>query len=69
MGHYSDSYEATRRTEELKRRENLMRWIADSFDDLDTRTLEYMYFIAEHQDEVRGFAGIIERVISKASRH
>jgi len=59
MGHYDDCYENTRRTDEAKRREHLLRWIPEKIEEMSNHELEVMYSVAQNVDDFAGFFRVI----------
>ena len=62
MGHYDDCYEATRLSDEAKRRENLQRWVSEKLEDMENHELEIMYEVAQNINEYYGFMQVIMRI-------
>ncbi len=62
MGHYDDSYEATRISDEEKRRKNLQCWVSEKLEDMDDHELEIMYEVASNVNEYYGFMQVIMRI-------
>ncbi len=65
MGHYDDCYEATRLADEQKRRENLLRWIKESIDDMENHQLELVYEITQLPDDYYTFFRMIKRIVKQ----
>lgn len=65
MGHYSESYEATRRTEELNRKEDLLRWISDETLKMKNWQLELVYDVVQNPDDYSGLLNLIKRGAKK----
>ena len=66
MGHYDDSYEATRVSNEAIRRENLQRWVSEKLEDMDDHELEIMYEVAQNIEEYYGFMQVIMRIAASS---
>ena len=64
-GHYSDSHEATRRTDELRRREDLLRWISDETMKMKTWQLEVVYDVVQNTSDYSGMLNIFKRASNK----
>lgn len=65
MGHYSECYEATRRTEELKRKEDLLRWIADKTLEMENWELEVVYDVVQNTSDYSGMFNLFKRASNK----
>jgi len=64
-GHYSESYEATRRTDELRRKEDLLRWISDETLKMDNWQLEIVYDVVQNTSDYSGMFNLFKRASAK----
>lgn len=65
MGHYTGSYEATQRTQQLQRKEDLLHSIADETIKMKTWELEVVYDVVQHTSEYAGMLSIFKRAADK----
>ena len=65
MGHYDDCYESTRRADEAKRREDLLRWIPEKIEEMNNHELEVIYKVAQNVDDVAAFFRVIKLKIKR----
>ena len=62
MGHYDDCYEATRLSDERRRKDNLLKWIPDLLEEMDAHELEVMYEVAQNVDDYHSFIVVVGRM-------
>ena len=62
MSHYSDSYEATRRADERRRKDDLLRWIPQELEEMESHELEVMYEVAKNVEMYHSFICAIQRM-------
>jgi hypothetical protein len=65
MGHYDDCYEATRRSDELRRKEDLLRWISDKTLKMESWELEVVYDVVQNTSDYSGMFNLFKRASAK----